>query len=71
MISCLALTSRPKILRTVHECAHFYSALKFSHKEAIKRIGQHLKRTKDKGIFYEFDPTKGIEAHVDADFTRS
>ena len=60
MMSCLASTSRPDILFAVHQCARFSSCPKRSHEEAVKRIGRYLKRTKDKGIIYEFDPTKGI-----------
>jgi len=71
MMSYLASTSRPDILFAVHQCARFSSCPKKSHEEAVKRIGRYLKRTKDKGMIYEFDPTKGIEVFVDADFAGS
>ena len=68
MILCLASTSRPDILFAVHQCARFSSCPNRSHEESVKRIGGYLKRTKDKGIIYAFDPIKGIEVFVDADF---
>jgi len=68
MISYLASTSRPDILFAVYQCTQYCSAPKCSHEEAVKRISRYLKRTKDKSIYYEFDPIKGIEVYVDADF---
>ena len=41
------------------------------HEEAIKRIGLHLNLTKDKGMFHIVNPTKVVEACVDADFAGS
>ena len=71
MIPYQVSTSRPDILFSVHQCARFSSCHKRSHEEAVKRICRYLKRKKEKGIVCAFDPTKGIEAYVDADFVGS
>ena len=39
-----------------------------SHEKAIKRIGRYLQHTKEDGIIYSPDMTKGLECYVDADF---
>jgi hypothetical protein len=39
-----------------------------SHEQAVMRIGWYLLSTKDKGMKYTLDSTKGIEVYVDADF---
>ena len=70
MINYLASTSRPDVLFSVYQAARFCSNPKCSYKEAVKRVGRHLKRTADKGIMYEFDFTKRIEVFVDAIFAR-
>ena len=71
MLSYLSATTRPDILFAVHQCARFCSSPMRSHEEAVKRIGRYLKRTKNKGIIFKFDASKGIEVFVDADFAGS
>ena len=71
MISYLASASRLDILFAIHQSARFCSCTKKSHEEAIKRIGCYLKKTKDKGIIYTFNETKGIEIYADANFAGS
>ena len=51
-----------------HQCARFNTNLKLCHERAIKHICRYLLGTKDKGIFYRPDPSRGLECHVDADF---
>ena len=68
MMTYLTSTSRPDILFTAHQCTRFCSCPKQSHEEVVKRIGCYLKRIKDKGMIYIFNPTKGIEVFVNADF---
>ena len=71
MLSYLAATTRPDILFAVHQCARFCSSPMRSHEEAVKRIGRYLKRTRNKGIIFMFNVSKGIEVFVDADFAGS
>ena len=68
MLSYLASISWPEILFSVHQYTRFCANPMRSHEESVKRIGRYLKRTKDKGINFTFDATKGIEVFVDADF---
>ena len=65
----LASSSRSDIIFAIHQCIRLCSYPKKSYKEAAKRIGYYLKRTKDKQINYTFEQTKGIEVYVDADIT--
>ena len=71
MMSYLASRTRPDVLFAVHQCARVSSNPMLSHEEVVKRIGRCLKRTKDKLINFEFDPTKGIEVFAEADFAYS
>ena len=61
MMSCLASTIRPAVSFAAHQCARFCSNPIQFREEAVKRIVRHLKLTKDKGIIFEFDPTKVID----------
>jgi hypothetical protein len=40
-----------------------------SHEQAIMRIGRYLRHTKNRGIIFKPDKTKGLECFVDADFS--
>ena len=68
MLGYLQGTSRPDISMATHQCARFNSCPKLCHERAVKRICKYLLDTKDKGIIFKPDPTKGLECHVDADF---
>ena len=52
----------------VHQCARFNNNPKRSHKQAVMRIGRYLLCSKDHGIVFSPDCTKGLEFYVDADF---
>ena len=52
----------------VHQTARFSSDPKISHERAIKRICKYLQGTKERGMIYKLDKTKGIECFVDTDF---
>ena len=69
MMSYLANSARPDILFAVHQCARFSSNPKKSREEVVKRNGCYLKYTKEKGMIFKFNTTKGIEVFADADFT--
>ena len=62
--------SRPNVLFSVNQDARSCSNPKRSHEESVKRVGRHLKRTKDKGINYQFYATKPIASFVDVYFSR-
>ena len=42
---------------------------RLSHEGAVKRIGRYLLDTRDKGMIYRPDITRGLECYVDADFS--
>jgi hypothetical protein len=68
MLGYLQGSSRPDISMAVHQCARFNNNPKAIHERAIRHIGKYLLGTKNHGILYQPDPTKGIEVYVDADF---
>ena len=51
-----------------HQCARFNAYPKLCHEKAIKRICRYLLGTKDNGIIFKPDSSKGLECYVDADF---
>ena len=55
----------------VHQCARFCVDPKITHERAIMRIGKYLLGTKDRGMCFTPDITRGIECFVDADFAGS
>ena len=69
MLGYLQVTSRPDISMATNQCARFNTNPKLCHKRAVKRICKYLLDTKDKGIIFRPDKTKGLECHVDADFS--
>ena len=68
MLGYLQGTTRPDISMAVHQCARFNNDPKLSHERAVKRIGRYLLDTKDKGLIFKPDFSKGLECYVDADF---
>ncbi len=60
--------TRLDILMPVHQTARFSNDPKLVHEQAITRIGQYLLGTKEKGIKYEINQSKGLECYVNADF---
>ena len=68
MLTYLQGTSRPDISMAVHQCARFSMKPMLSHERAVKRIGRYLLGTREKGIVYNPDMSKGLECYVDADF---
>ena len=68
MLNYLQATSRPELAFAVHQCARFAIDPKLSHERAIKRIARYLLDSKDRGIVYLIDQSRGIECHVDASF---
>ena len=68
MLSYLTGTTRPEISMAVHQTTRFSSVPKTSHERAIKRICKYLQGTKERGMIYKPDKTKGIECFIDADF---
>ena len=55
----------------VHQCARFSADPKITHERAVMRIGKYLLGTKDRGLKFTPDTSKGVECHVDADFAGS
>ena len=62
-------TTRPDIAMATHQCERFNNYPHLSHERAVKRIGRYLLDTRDKGMIYRPDITRGIERYVDADFS--
>ena len=68
MLGYLQGTSRPDIAMPTHQCARFNACPKLSHERAVKRIVRYLLDTKDKGLSFRPDISRGLECYVDADF---
>ena len=68
MLGYLQGTTHPDISMKVHQCARFNIDPKLSHERAVTRIGRYLLDTKDKGLIFKPDFSKGLECFVDADF---
>ena len=69
MLGYLQGTTRSDISTGTHQCARFNAGQKLCHERAIKRICKYLLATKDKGIIFKPDVSRGLECHVDADFS--
>ena len=52
----------------VHQCARFCNDPRLAHERAVIKIGKYLLATKDKGIKFTPNSSKGIECYADADF---
>ena len=61
ILGYLQSTSRPDNLTAVHQCARFNTNPKPSHERTIKRIVIYLLDTKDQGLIYKPDKSKGLE----------
>ena len=68
MLTYLTGSVRPDIAMATHQCARFSINPMQSHEQAVMRIGRYLLSTKEKGMIYRPDSTRGIEVFVDADF---
>ena len=60
--------TRPDLSYAVHQCARFCENPKLSHEQAIKRICRYLRATKDDGLIFTPDMTRGFECFADADW---
>ena len=69
MLGYLQGTSRSDISMATHQCACFNLCQKLCHERAVKSICKYLLNTNNKNIIFQPDPKKGIECHVDADFS--
>ena len=67
MLGYLQGTTRPDIEMETHQCARFNNDPHLSHERSVKRIGRYILDTRDKGMIYRPDITRGLECYVDAD----
>jgi hypothetical protein len=68
MLSYLQRHTQPDISMPVHQTACFCNNPTLSHEQAITRIGRYLLGTRENGIKYKIDLSKGLECYIDADF---
>ena len=61
MLGYLQGTTRPDIAMATHQFARFNNNPKLSHEQAVKSIGRYIWDTRDKGIIYRPDITRGLE----------
>ena len=71
MLNYLQASTRPDIAMAVHQCARFSNDSRITHERAVMRIGKYLLGTRDRGIKFIPDKSKGIECFADADFAGS
>ena len=69
-LACLVICKEPvaQISMATHQCARFNNDPKLSHDRTVKKIVRYLLDTRDKGIIFKPDLSKGLECYVDADF---
>ena len=63
MLTYLTGSVRPDIAMAVHQCARFSTNPMRLHEQAVMRIGRYLLSTREKGMIYKPDSTKGIEVY--------
>jgi hypothetical protein len=68
-LNYLAQTTRPDIMYATHQVAKYSSDPRQSHGEAILYLVCYLKKTRDIGLKFTPDPTKGFECYCDSDFS--
>ena len=71
MLSYLQGTTRPDISFAVNQCARFSNNPRQSHEVAVKQIVRYLLASRDKGIIFKPDVSRGLECYADADFAGS
>ena len=68
-LNYLAQTSRPDILYATHMVAKYASDPRKEHSEAILYIVRYLIKTRDIGLHFKPDTSKGFYCYADADFS--
>ena len=69
MLNYLDKGSRSDISYATHQCARFVDQPMKEHGDALRWLARYLKGTRDKGMIYKPDLSKGLEVYVDADFS--
>ena len=67
-LNYLEKSSRPDLSVAVHQCARYNHDPKTNHTRALKKIGRYLCGTREQGVTYNCDSTRGLECWVDASF---
>ena len=67
-LNYLAQTSRPDIIFAVHQLARYSSDPKEAHGTAIMYLCMYLNKTRNLGLMFKPDSSKGFECYADADF---
>ena len=67
-LNYLAWTTRPDIMYATHQIAKYSLDPRQSHGKAILYPICYLKKTRDLGLRFKPDSTKGFECYCDADF---
>ena len=68
-LNYLAQTTRPDIMYATHQIAKYSADPRKPHGEAILYLVRYLKKTRDIGLRFKPDTTKGFECYCDADFS--
>ena len=68
-LNYLAQTSRPDIMYAVHQIAQYSMDPRMPHGEAIIYLVRYLMRSRNVGIRFSPNPSKGFECYCDADFS--
>jgi Reverse transcriptase (RNA-dependent DNA polymerase) len=68
MLYYLDKGTRSDIAYATHQCARFCEQPKKEHGKAVRWIARYLLGTKDKGMTFKPDLSKGLEEFVDSDF---
>ena len=52
----------------VHQTVRFRNDPMLCHEQAVTRIGWYLRHSRDRGVIFKPDKSKGLECYVDAYF---
>ena len=68
MLNYLDAGSHSDIAYATHQCICLAANPRIEHGKAVCWIGQYLNSTRDKGMIFMPDSSRGLEVYVDADF---
>jgi hypothetical protein len=68
MLNYLDKGSRSDVAYATHQIARFVEDPKVEHADAVRWLAKYLLSTRDKGMVFRPDPSRGLEVYVDADF---
>ena len=67
-LNYLQAMTRPDLMYSVHQCAHFCNSPKLFHEQGLKRICHYLYLTRGRGLVFKPKLMDGLKCYVDVDW---